>query len=160
MKQPLSTFQKSLDAAFDVHLTANVQKTIQKRAELSTRLMTLRRAGLSLQKAACLFRTATAGDTVYLQQSHLLSQDFVGGLDRELVKAHNALLGISDVEHAGSASQRSDGSCHGSLVAMVFILLPSQLVATFSLPGCGISLPSLNSCRAPALLLFCRVHQL
>ena len=48
MKQPLSTFQKSLDAAFDVHLTANVQKTIQKRAELSTRLMTLRRAGLSL----------------------------------------------------------------------------------------------------------------
>jgi len=101
MKQPLSTFQKSLDAAFDVHLTANVQKTIQKRAELSTRLMTLRRAGLSLQKAACLFRTATAGDTVYLQQSHLLSQDFVGGLDSELVKAHNSLLGISDVEHAG-----------------------------------------------------------
>jgi len=89
MKQPLSTFQKSLDAAFHVHLTANVQKTIQKRAELSTRLMTLRRAGLSLQKAACLFRTATAGDTVYLQQSHLLSQDFVGGLDSELVKAHS-----------------------------------------------------------------------
>jgi len=78
-----------------------VQKTIQKRGELSTRLMTLRRAGLSLQKAACLFRTATAGDTVYLQQSHLLSQDFVGGLDSELVKAHNSLLGISDVEHAG-----------------------------------------------------------
>jgi len=101
MKQPLSTFQKSLDAAFDVHLTAAVVKTINKRTELAKRLGNLRRAGLSLQKAACLFRAATAGDTVYLQQSHALSQQFVNELDSQLIKAHNSLLGISDVEHNG-----------------------------------------------------------
>jgi hypothetical protein len=101
MKQPLSTFQKSLDAAFDVHLTAAVVKTIDKRTELAKRLGNLRRAGLSLQKAACLFRAATAGDTVYLQQSHALSQQFVNELDSQLIKAHNSLLGISDVEHNG-----------------------------------------------------------
>ena len=47
MKQPLSAFQKSLDPAHDAHLSADVQKMIKHRSDLSKRLENLRGAGLS-----------------------------------------------------------------------------------------------------------------
>ena len=98
MKQPMSALVQSLDPSFAIASSTMVQSCILERTKLHSRLKSLMQYGLSLQKASCLFRTATAGDIVFLMQCHVLPAQLLEQFDVGLVAAHNDLLGISASE--------------------------------------------------------------
>ncbi len=62
--------------------------------------------GLSLQKVSCLFRTATAGDIVFLMQCHVLPAQLLEQFDAGLVTAHNDLVGTSVSEDLALGAAR------------------------------------------------------
>ena len=98
MKQPMSVLAQSLDPSFAIAASTMVQSCILERTRLHARLNALMQYGLSQQKVSCLFRTATAGDIVFLMQCHVLPAQLLNQFDTALVAAHNDLVGISASE--------------------------------------------------------------
>ena len=98
MKQFLLLFKRLIKPGYDVNTSNAMWKGVAIRTELGQHLLTLRAAGLSLQEAACQFRTATSGDMVFLQESHLLSQSQVEALDTDALRVPNRILDITDAE--------------------------------------------------------------
>jgi hypothetical protein len=106
MKQPMSVLAQSLDPSFAIASSTMVQSCILERTRLHARLKSLMQYGLSLQKVSCLFRTATAGDIVFLMQCHVLPAQLLEQFDAGLVTAHNDLVGISASEDLALGAAR------------------------------------------------------
>jgi len=62
------------------------------------KLEALKKNGLSLQKAACLARTATAGDATFFQQCHFSPSEVHERNDINLIEAHGKLLDVTPAE--------------------------------------------------------------
>lgn len=99
LKQPLllpSPADESVPQAFDI---AVIDKIKLSRRTLSDRLQDLKASGLSTQRAICIARTATSGDSVYLQQCQPLRVEDAVALDKTVLDGIPALLEIDNIEN-------------------------------------------------------------
>ena len=86
----------AMPQAFDA---AGFDKLERSRVDFFNRLQDLKASGLSTQHAICLARAVVGGDSVYLQQCHVLGNDRAASLDKICLDGILALLEIDSSEN-------------------------------------------------------------
>lgn len=99
MKQPIARAALALDGTPALHYEGQpCDRVVAEMSHTVDRLVRLKSAGLSVQIACTLARTAMAGDAVYLQQSQPLTTEQTESLDRVVFDGMLKILGISRLE--------------------------------------------------------------